>query len=87
MGKKVAGKGRAVFCFMLNWHCASFGVALLMATGGLSHITSGGVPVWMGLVLLLSNGGLDHRHVVSPAWGGGALLITTHITGDCDGSR
>jgi hypothetical protein len=88
MSKKVVGKGRAVFCFASNWHRALFGVAAVMAMGGLSNVTSGGGPVLMGLVVLsLSNGGLDCRHIVSPAWGGGVLLIAIHIAGDCDGSR
>jgi hypothetical protein len=43
--------------------------------------------VSMGLELSSSNGVLDLRRIVSPTWGGGALPITTHIAGDCDGSR
>jgi hypothetical protein len=75
------------FCFGLNWSHVSFGVVLLMAMGGLSNVTSGSGPVSIGLVLSSSNSGLDCRPMVSPAWGGGASSITTHITGDCDVSR
>ncbi len=38
-----------------------------MATGGLSNVTSGGDPMLMGLVIILtpSNGGLERRRMVN----------------------
>jgi hypothetical protein len=74
-------------CFASNWHCASFGVAVVMAMGGLSNVISGGGSVSIGLVLSSSNGGRDRRCMVSPAWGGGVSSITTHLDGDCGCSR
>jgi hypothetical protein len=74
-------------CFAPNWCHVSFGVAVGIAMDWLSNITSGDGPVSMGLVLSSSNGVLDCMCMVSPTWGGGALSITTHIAGDCGGTR
>ncbi len=85
--KRWRARAEQFSCFVSNWCCVSFGVAVVMATGGLSNVTTGDGPVSTGLVLSLSNGVLYCRHMVSPTWGGGASSITTHIAGDCDGSR
>ncbi len=58
-------------CFALNWCCVLLDVVVVMATGGLSNVTSGDGPVLMGLVLSLLNGVLGCRCMVSPTWGGG----------------
>jgi hypothetical protein len=85
--KRWRARAEQFSCFASNWCRVSFGVAVVMVTGGLSHITSGDDPVSIGLVLSSSNCVLDRRRMVSPTWAGGALLVTTHIARDCDGSR